>query len=71
MYPIGVVEHYYNTPSSYPFVLALLLAWVSLPVLVCSWILLRRHARVLAKALVIFYFVDLMFGTLWLIGTGT
>jgi len=69
MFPIGVVEHFYNTNSSYPFVLALILAWVSLPELAFLVVLFRRHVKKPARALLLFYVINLVAGTLFLVST--
>ncbi|MDV3243884.1 MAG: hypothetical protein LYZ66_01765, partial [Nitrososphaerales archaeon] len=66
MYPISVVEHFYSTNSSYPFVLVLILAWVSLPELAFLAVLLRRHAKKPARALLVFYVINLAAGALLL-----
>ncbi len=67
MYPIGVVEHSYHTFSYYPFVLALLLAWTSLPESVFLGVLLRRRAKRSARSLLVFYAINLAAGTLLLV----
>jgi predicted PurR-regulated permease PerM len=64
MYPINVLEHFYHASASYPFVLALVLAWTSLPEVVFLEVLFERHAKRSSGALLVFYIINLAAGTL-------